>query len=438
MRSWRAFRQVGSRQPQQLQEKMERGKTKPFDDWVLYITNHFTHPVIEAQAASPRFHLARKLSERGQKLLVYCPIGRHVGNPIRDFITNLFPKKVSRGNTVYLFPPVIVSPASATTVLTLIMGTVFILAYLSLTRVRVAAQYSTSMLVGPVGAAIRSWKKIPFVANYGDPDFARERGASRKAFRFCEDYVMARKKAYAIVYIDEVIGEYVKREFGVRRTMFLPNGGYELGSKQAAPDDPVVNALRSRLALEGKRVVIYAGQISKGYKFDILVPAASSVLRQQPDAVFLIIGEGPALPGVMREVKDKRLEESFRFLGAVAYDRLDPYLALSEVGLQLLPDMCMGTKVLMYMAHSVAVVSVGAWFDRYHVFLRNGQNVILVPPKSEELGSQLVRILSDPGLLSSVAREGRLTVEPYSWDRHAEDTLSLLREAADSHRLSRR
>src|SRR5271166_4837221 len=125
---------------------MDQARTGPFDDWVLYITNHFTHLVVEAQAASPRYHLARKLSEKGQKLLVYCPIGRHVGNPIRDFVINLFPKKTVSGNTVYLFPPVIVSPASATTPLTLIMGTLFILAYLTLTRIKVATQYSTTIL----------------------------------------------------------------------------------------------------------------------------------------------------------------------------------------------------------------------------------------------------------------------------------------------------
>src|SRR5216684_4777980 len=144
---------------------MEREKIRPLDDWVLYITNHFTHPVLEAQAASPKFHLARKLSEDGQKMLVYCPIGRHIGNPFRDLLTNLIPKKIVSGNTVYLFPPVIVSPASATTVLTLIMGTLFILAYLTLTRIKVAAQYSNPILVGCVGAVVRMRKKIPIVVN---------------------------------------------------------------------------------------------------------------------------------------------------------------------------------------------------------------------------------------------------------------------------------
>ena len=151
---------------------MNRNAKGPLEGWLLYITNHFTHPLVEAQGASPRHHLARKLSEKGQKMIVFCPLGRHLGSPVRDFVSNIIPRRTVQGNTVYLFPPVIVSPASATTVMTLVMATLFILTYLTLTRMRVVAQYSTTMLVGSVGAVIRMLMRTPLVTNYGDPDFA--------------------------------------------------------------------------------------------------------------------------------------------------------------------------------------------------------------------------------------------------------------------------
>src|SRR2546427_1282773 len=203
--------------------------TKPLDGLVLYITNHFTHPVFEAQLASPRYHLARKLVERGQKLIVFCPLGLHAGNPLSDFLSNLRPRRIGQGKITYLFPPTIVTPASATTVVTLILATLFILLYLALTRVKVVSQYSTTILVGAVGAVIHRVKKIPMVANYGDPDFAREKGLSRRAFKFCEDLVMSRRHTYSMIYVDEVIGRYIRSNFPVRRTIFLPNGGYEKG-----------------------------------------------------------------------------------------------------------------------------------------------------------------------------------------------------------------
>jgi len=410
---------------------LDEAKARPFDDWVLYITNHFTHLVVEAQLASPRYHLARKLAQKGQKLLVYCPIGRHVGSPIRDFFTNLWPRKIVDGNTVYLFPPVIVSPASVTTPLALIMGTLFILAYLTLTRVRVAAQYSTTILVGSVGAVLRRRKGIPFVANYGDPDFAREFGLARWAFKFCENLVMNRNSAQAMVYVDEVVGDYIRNNFHVERTLFLPNGGYEAGFVPPSPDSPAVVALKKRLELEGKSVILYAGQITAVYRLDILVSAAPFILSRVPNARFLVIGSGPTRSLLQKSVRDSRLEDVFTFTGSIPYSELGPFLVLSDLCIQLLNDWCMGTKVVMYMVHRKAVVSSGDWYNRYGRFLKNGENAFLIPASAEAFGETVVSTLGRPDELARVGQSAWESVKPYTWDRHAEDTLRLLREAAD-------
>jgi glycosyltransferase involved in cell wall biosynthesis len=403
---------------------------RPFDDWVLYITNHFTHPVVDAQTASPRYHLARKLSESGQRLLVYCPIGRHVGSPLRDFLSNLLPRRKIAGNTVYLFPPVIVSPASVTTPLTLAMGALFILAYLTLTRMRIVAQYSTTILVASVGAVVRMAKKVPLVANYGDPDFVREHGLARRAFRYCEDLVMTRRNAFAVVYVDEVVGRYVIENFHVKRTLFLPNGGYEVGFVPPEQSAPEVTAAKKSLQLEGKSVVLYAGQITKVYRLDVLVSAAPQIIEQVPNAMFLIIGSGPASRSLVDSVRDAGLSDRFVFLGSLAYDRLPPYLMLSDVCIQLLDDWCMGTKVVMYMVHRRAIISGGGWYNRYGRFLKNGENSILVPPDVGKFAEQTAGVLKDAERRRRLGEAAFATVKPYTWDRHASETLNLLHEAA--------
>jgi glycosyltransferase involved in cell wall biosynthesis len=404
-------------------------EAKPFDDWVLYITNHFTHLVVDAQLASPRHHLARKLAEKGQRLLVYCPIGRHIGSPIQDFVANLRPKQVRDGNMVYLFPPLIVSPASITTPLTLIMGTLFILTYLTLTRIRVAAQYSTTILVASVGAVIRGRLKIPLVANYGDPDFAREFGLARKAFRFCEDLVMTRRKAYAMVYVDEVVGKYIRTNFPVRNATFLPNGGYEAGFVPPEENSHEVVQLKRKLGLEGKSVILYAGQLTGVYRLDVLVEAAPYIVSQVPNVRFLIIGSGPTLPSLMGLVKRANLEDHFVFTGSVPYSKLSPYLMMSDVCIQLLNDWCMGTKVVMYMVHRRAIVSAGNWFDQYGQFLKNEENSILIPCKTEKFATEAVTVLGDPPLRERLGESAWETVRPYTWDEHANETLRLLNEA---------
>lgn len=409
---------------------MSKSKPEPLDGWLLYITNHFTHPVHEARGASPRHHLARKLGEFGQKMIVFCPLGRRVGNPLTDFLVNLFPKRTVNGNVVYLFPPVLVSPASGTTPITLLMATAFITVYLSVSRMKVVAQYCTTVLVGCCGAFLKSAKGIPLVANYGDPDFAREKGLAKIAFSFCETFVLTRNRSYAVIYVDEVIGRYLQSRFAAKKLVFLPNGGYEAGHVPEPESSDEVQTLRRSLGLVGRSVVIYAGHVSKNYRLDILVPSSKQVLAERPDAAFLIIGEGQYLPELVRQANEAGVGNDFRFVGTIPYESMDPYLAMSKIGLQLLNDMCMGTKVLMYMANGVAVISAGAWYDLYRDFLRNGENAMLIPPDEAKLRDAILGLLKDPATKAALAEEGKKTVEPFTWDRHATDTLSLLREAS--------
>lgn len=409
-------------------DDMERPATT-LDGWLLFITNHFTHPVREAQGASPRYHLARAISSKGQRIIVYSPLGRHVGNPLEDFLANIRPKRIVEGNTTYLFPPVLASPSSVTTPVTLVMSTLFIIAYLAVTRIKVAAQYSTTILVASVGAVVRSKLKTPLVANYGDPDFARETGAARRAFGFCEGLVMAKGNSYAIVYVDEVIGRYVRQKYRVGRTLFLPNGGHEKGSVAFTRDSPETDAVRERFSLRNKRVVIYAGQISATYRLDILVDSAKRLKQDFPDIVFLVVGDGPELRTLRSRVTREDLDENFRFVGTVPYNEIGPYLASAEIGLQLLSDMCMGTKVLMYMSQGLPVISTGAWYQHYSEFLRNGENVILIPPVGHQLSEQIARLLGNPELNREIGDAGWRAVLPYTWERHADETMALLREA---------
>lgn len=408
----------------------DRNPIRPLPGWLLYITNHFTHLVLEAQTASPRHQLAKKLGEMGQRTLVYCPLGTRRGIPIRDFLSNLWPRKYSDGNITYLFPPLVVSPTSIGTVPNLITGTIFIILFLAITRMKISAQYSTTTLVGSVGAVVKMLLKIPLVANYGDPDFARESGLARRAFRFCENLMMATGNAFAVVYVDEVVGKYVKENFRVKRVAFLPNGGYEAGFDPLRQDADEVQKVKNRLGLKDSKVILYVGQLTTVYRLDLLVSAASSIVSRIPNARFVIVGSGPTLSTVRRSVKSAQLDPYFVFTGPVPYEDLSPFISISDVCVQLLNDWCMGTKVILYMVHHKPVIATGSWFKEYGLFLRNMENAVLIPPDSGLLSDGIVELLSKPDLRRKIGESGWQTVRPFTWDEHATETLKLLRDAS--------
>jgi glycosyltransferase involved in cell wall biosynthesis len=126
-------------------------------------------------------------------------------------------------------------------------------------------------------------------------------------------------------------------------------------------------------------------------------------------------------------VRQAHLEDRFVFTGPVRYDAISPYLVLSDVCVQLLNDWCMGTKVVMYMVHGRAVICGGGWFEQYGKFLKNGENSILIPSTVKAFSEEAVSLLKDRVRRARLGESARRTVNPYTWDRHADETLRLLR-----------
>ncbi len=394
---------------------------------ILYLTNHFTHPVFEAQMASPRHHLARALAKNALRLIVFSPLGRHVGSPLRDFITNLRPKLLQDGHIRILFPPLLKPPGQIGTGFAMVQGTFFLMLYLAITRPKVSCQYATTILTAASGAIMRKFFGLPLVANYGDPDHVREFGVARKIFWFFESLVFNRKNASRAVYVDPVLGDYLRRVFPMVSLRFLPNGGYESGYHPPTIDSQEVGALKLKYRLEGCPVILYAGQVEPfPYRLDLLVKAAPKILEQFPNVRFMIIGSGSFLPELASMVRKAGLANSFIFTGPVPYNKIGSYVVLADITLQLLRDMCMGTKVILYMVHRKPVISTGSWHNKYNEFLVNGKNCILIPPEVDALTNTIISLLKDAKLRRRIGEEGWLTVKPYSWDAHALVTTELM------------
>ena len=163
---------------------------------------------------------------------------------------------------------------------------------------------------------------------------------------------------------------------------------------------------------------------------------APKILELFPNVRFMIIGSGSFLPELASMVRKAGLADSFIFTGPVPYNKLGPYVALADITLQLLRDMCMGTKVILYMVHKKPVISTGSWYNQYTEFLVNGKNCILIPPDVDALTNTMISLLKDVALRRRIGEEGWLTVKPYSWDTHALVTIELMLQSLEPQRGS--
>jgi glycosyltransferase involved in cell wall biosynthesis len=159
----------------------------------------------------------------------------------------------------------------------------------------------------------------------------------------------------------------------------------------------------------------------KGHKH--LIGAAGRVVREVPDARFLILGEGELRDALEKQIKDLGLERHVALGGfradAVSLQKSFDIFAMSSVteglGSAMLDAMACGTPVVATRAGGIPEAVV------------DGQSGLLVPPNDDPaLAAAIVRLLRDPELRKKLGAAGRArVVDEFSVERMVTKTLEV-------------
>jgi glycosyltransferase involved in cell wall biosynthesis len=174
------------------------------------------------------------------------------------------------------------------------------------------------------------------------------------------------------------------------------------------PDD------RPPRARDLRRVVVVANlRPEKGH--DVLIDAASEVLRRFPDARFELVGGGAERAALAARATERGVAHAFTFLG----HRDDVPERLATADMFVLPSRseAFPNALLEAMAAGLPVVasSVGGVLE----LVENGRNGFLVPAGNAfALADRICRLMADPSLGRRLGVAARADVEArYSFDR---------------------
>lgn len=111
---------------------------------------------------------------------------------------------------------------------------------------------------------------------------------------------------------------------------------------------------REAQGLTGKQVVLQVVRLSRIKHPELLVLAAEQLLRQRSDILFVLIGQGELREELERMVRDRAMQEAFRFMGAI-YDEeqlsywylsADVFVVPTCIGLSAHHAMCYGLPIV--------------------------------------------------------------------------------------------
>ena len=162
----------------------------------------------------------------------------------------------------------------------------------------------------------------------------------------------------------------------------------------------------------------------KGHKY--LIDAAAQVVRDVPDARFVILGEGELRTSLERQVRDLHLDKHVVLPGF----RADVLSFIKSFDLFVMSSLFegLGTSLLDAMALSKATVASDT--GGIPEVVSHGETGLLVPARdSRELASAITRLLKDPDRRERMGRSGRERVARlFSADRMVENTLAVYRQ----------
>ena len=176
-----------------------------------------------------------------------------------------------------------------------------------------------------------------------------------------------------------------------------------------------------------KKRIVFVGRLvfNKGIQF--IIECAPGVLKEHPDAKFIIIGTGPLESKIRKRASELHVLDSFEFLGNV------PSVAdiMRECDIFIRPSLTEATSGGLAALEAMAcglpvVVTKIPGIDE--VIINNETGILIEPGDPKQLTDALLRLLDNCELIKRIGNNARLFVEKrYSWDKTVELTLQLYR-----------
>jgi len=174
----------------------------------------------------------------------------------------------------------------------------------------------------------------PFIAHYAGVRFAREHGLPVVAtyHTFFEDYLH-----HYVPILPRGIGRWIARRFTLSQcadvaALISPSAPMRDALKAYGVNTPIEvlptglpaesfapgcgTRFRKQFALPVDRpLLLYVGRVAFEKNIDFLLRTFVRVLTRRPDALFVIAGEGPALPHLHRLARELGIQDAVRFIG---------------------------------------------------------------------------------------------------------------------------
>jgi glycosyltransferase involved in cell wall biosynthesis len=168
---------------------------------------------------------------------------------------------------------------------------------------------------------------------------------------------------------------------------------------------------------------------------DVMIRAMSAVRTHRPDAVLLLVGDGPDRARCEALVEQFKLDRAVRFAG----HRRDIADILAALDVAVVPSVCDEGLPFVAIEATAAgrpvVASNSGGLPE--IVLHDQTGIIVSKGDVGGLAAAVTRVLDDPGLAVRLGEGGRRHASRFSLARHVDELMDMYEAVLDEHRRSK-
>lgn len=248
-------------------------------------------------------------------------------------------------------------------------------------------------------------------------------GVKRAIYQRIEHWVLSH--APLVLVIRKSLIPYALHHGAMRARIRLIPHGADLSRFIAAPQ----RGFLKRFGLVGRKLLVFAGRLSKENYVHDLIPIAADLARADPAVQFIILGDGPERVALRAEIRNRGLARRFRFLGYQPRDVVAEFRKRAAVNLCL-----MGGHSLIEAA-AAARPTIAYDVEWHHELIQNGISGYLVPEHdAAAVARRVLALLRNPPLANVMGVRAR-TLALKNHDLHTASArkVAVYRELLETH-----
>jgi glycosyltransferase involved in cell wall biosynthesis len=168
-------------------------------------------------------------------------------------------------------------------------------------------------------------------------------------------------------------------------------------------------------AAGGRLVVAHVSNLKRLKRAHDLVAAAEIVLREEPEALFAVVGEGPCREELEADCAERGLAEAFRFTGWVHHAEVPRHINAADV--VAMPSAGEAQALAYLETQACGRTLVASDIPAAAEVVEHGRTGLLHPTGDvPALAEAILRAARDPDLRARIGREARRSAERHSLD----------------------